>query len=96
MGIMKRHISNENNAKRKAETRTKIQLGGLVLKSQLARVLNINVGDELEFDLQNREKALIILGALVDCQRRLQEDEDGNVLREWDYLGKECLSQSDT
>lgn len=92
MRSLKKEISNFHNAKRKAETRTKIQLGGLVLKSKITEILGISAGDELELDLQKREKALIVLGALIDCQKRLEEDEE--VLREWDYLARDCLSRN--
>lgn len=49
-----------NNSLRKAETRTKIMLGGLVLKSRLTDLLAITPGDDLQLDPSNWEKAAVM------------------------------------
>ena len=49
--ILQRLISQKKHfdtKERRAETRTKIQLGGLVMKSGLADLLNIQPGDDLQ------------------------------------------------
>lgn len=56
---------------RKAETRTKIQLGGLVIKSGLTDVFSISVGADLQLDLEEREKAVLLLGALIETSQNL-------------------------
>lgn len=55
----------QNNL-RKSQTRTKIQLGGLLLKSGLTDFLNINQGDDLQLDFDKKDKAYILLGILAD------------------------------
>lgn len=57
------------NAKRKAETRTKIQLGGLLIKSGLVGAFSIQIGADLQLDEQEREKAMILLSALIDFRQ---------------------------
>ena len=76
----------QGTADRRADTRTKIQLGGLVLKSMLAEELGIETGDDLQLDLTNREATEILLGALVDIKDRL--DQDPTLASSWAALGK--------
>ena len=56
---------------RKAETRTKIQLGGLVIKSGLTDVFSISAGADLQLDGEMREKATLLLGALIETSQNL-------------------------
>ncbi len=62
--------------KRREETRTKIELGGLVCKSQFTEILNIELGDSLHGNPENWEKEAIILGALIDARERLLHEEN--------------------
>ena len=59
------------NRQRKAETRTKIQLGGLVIKSGLTDVFSISTGTDLQLDSEAREKATLLLGALIETSQNL-------------------------
>lgn len=79
-------------ASRKGETRTKIQLGGLVLKSGLADHLGVTPGDDLQLDALKHEDAQLILGALVDALSRLKDDED--VKEKWHRLGRTHMIQT--
>lgn len=56
-----------DNNFRKAQTRTKIQLGGLLMKSGLTEFLDINGGDDLQLDSNKKDQAYILLGILADC-----------------------------
>ena len=56
-----------DNNFRKAQTRTKIQLGGLLMKSGITDLLDIKAGDDLQLDLNKQDKAYILLGILSDC-----------------------------
>lgn len=56
---------------RKAETRTKIQLGGLVVKSELAKELNITLGSDLQLEAENWDKAALLLSLLKDAYHTL-------------------------
>ena len=53
-----------DNDFRKAQTRTKIQLGGLLMKSGLTDFFNINSGDDLQLDSDKKDQAYILLGIL--------------------------------
>ena len=64
-----------NSNIRKSHTRTKIQLGGLIIKSGLADLLEINLGDDLQLDLDQRDKSYIILGILDEVTRQIQNDK---------------------
>lgn len=71
---------------RKLETRTKIQLGGLIIKSGLADLLNIEPGDDLQSDSAKHDDAHIILGLLVEaCEKLYHEDHQREF---WHALGK--------
>ena len=61
---------------RKAETRTKIQLGGLVIKSGLTDVFSISAGADLQLDGEMRERATLLLGALIETSQNLTLDSD--------------------
>ena len=63
-----------NSNIRKSHTRTKIQLGGLIIKSGLADLLEINLGDDLQLDLDQRDKSYIILGILDAVTKQIQND----------------------
>ena len=51
---------------RKARTRTLIQLGSLVSLSGLTSLLHILEGEDLQFDLEAKDKAAMLLGALSE------------------------------
>ena len=62
------------NDLRKKETRTKIQLGGLLLKSGLTELLGIDQGDDLQLDFAKKDKAYILLGILADSYNSVKDD----------------------
>ena len=78
---------------RKAENRTKIQLGGLILKSGLAELLEINPEDDLQLDPLARDKATTLLGALLHVTEQLQHDSDGALKQECSYRGMKAMMQ---
>ena len=63
----------QNNL-RKSHTRTKIQLGGLLLKSGLTDLLNDNPGDDLQLDFNKKDKAYILLGILADSYTNVKDE----------------------
>lgn len=65
------------SAERRADTRRKIQLGGLVAKAQVPSL----AGDD----------PAVILGALLDVAARLRNDPDGEVTARWRRLGIAAL-----
>ncbi len=77
---------------RKAENRTKIQLGGLILKSGLADFLSIVPGDDLQLDSTKWDQATILLGALIESVERGRDDV---ALKEtWAFLGEKEMRLS--
>lgn len=57
---------------RKLETRTKIQLGGLIIKSGLSDILNISPGDDLQLDYSHIDKAHTLLGILKEVKEKIE------------------------
>ena len=54
------------SSNRKARTRTLIQLGSLVSLSGLTSILHIQEGEDLQFDMEAKDKAAMLLGALSE------------------------------
>jgi len=90
----KRKLKRFEVSDRKAENRTKIQLGGLILKSGLAEFLKINPGDDLQLDPIAREKATTLLGVLLYATEQLQNDHEGMILKqEASHRGMKAMVQ---
>jgi hypothetical protein len=53
---MKFKQKSDAHSQRKAHTQTKIQLGGLVIRSGLAELFEIHVGDNLQDNAVNQDK----------------------------------------
>jgi len=60
-----------NNASRKARTRTLIQMGGLMHMIGLSDLCGISEGDDLQLDMESRDKSAILLGLLTEIQEQL-------------------------
>jgi hypothetical protein len=75
-----------DSSQRKAETRTKIQLGGLIFKSGLADLLGIEPGEDMQFEVASLEKAAIVLGILIDATIHMNEKK-----YEWEFIGRKNL-----
>jgi len=76
---------------RKAHTRTKIMLGGLVVKAGLLDPLNIPLGADLQKDEQHFDNVTTLIGALCDLKTTLQQDEAQKLL--WKERGKKALAE---
>lgn len=76
---------------RKQETRTKIQLGGLVIKSGLTEELGIIPGEDLQMNLEKREATEILLGLLVEATERLHQTPA--LQKSWQTLGQTWFSK---
>ena len=64
-----------DNNFRKSQTRTKIQLGGLLLKSGLTDIVDIHQGDDLQLDFAKKDKAYILLGILANASENLKYEK---------------------
>ena len=73
----------------KAETRTKIQLGGLIIKSGIARKFAITIGSDLQLDPIEQEKATVLLGALIEMNQNFPSHSSKK--EEWAILGRSAF-----
>lgn len=76
---------------RKAETRTKIQLGGLIVKAGLLEPLHLQPGDNLQKDEQNFDAVATLMGAFCDLSDPLHYDHAQKLL--WREKGKKALAR---
>ena len=74
---------------RRAENRTKIQLGGLIIKAGLTAQIDLKMGDDLQLDSNARDKATIILGALIEACERAQDDD--TLINLWRIRGEQMF-----
>ena len=77
---------------RKAETRTKIQLGGLLIKSGIASKFAIHIGSDLQLDPDAQEKATLLLGALIEMNQNLPSYPSKR--DEWAILGRAAFVEN--
>ncbi len=75
---------------RKAHTRQKIQLGGLIHKAGLLEPLDIHPTDDLQKDEQKFDAVATLMGALLDLSDPLRDDETQKML--WCEKGKKALA----
>src|SRR5690606_9858050 len=76
---------------RRKRVRTLIQLGGLVEKSGILQPLQLQVGDDLQRNELCFDGAAILIGALSDLIKIIQEDETQAML--WRENGKRILAE---
>ncbi len=56
--------------KRRARTRTLIQIGGLIKLAGLLEICNIQEGEDLQSDLEQQDRAAVLLGLLSEvCEK---------------------------
>ena len=72
MTLLQKKIHSNINNERKAVTRTKIQLGGLLVKSKLADLVGIIPGEDLQLDAEKWDQAALLLGLLNETYERDQ------------------------
>ena len=61
---------------RKLRTRTLIQLGGLIEKAGVLEPLGLNLGDDLQKDVDVKEAMITLFGALIDMKETVLTDPD--------------------
>lgn len=93
LAVTNKHLSYQTSKslsfsknQRKAETRTKIQLGGLLIKSGIASKFAIHIGSDLQLDPDQQEKATVLLGALIEMNQNLPPYPSKK--DEWAMLGR--------
>lgn len=75
---------------RRAQTRTKIQLGGLVQKAGLLEPLGLHPGDDLQKDEQNFDAVATLMGAFLELSNSLCHNDAQKLL--WRERGKKALA----
>lgn len=60
---------------RKARTRTLIQLGGLFEKSGLMESFDLQVGDDLQKDIDKKDQIFALLGGLLELKEMMKQSE---------------------
>ena len=75
---------------RKAHTRTKIQLGGIIVKAGLLDPLNIHLGEDLQKDEQHFDNVATLMGAFLELANPLQNDTAQKIL--WRERGKKAFA----
>jgi len=77
---------------RKAQTRLKIQIGGLAFKAGLLEPLGIYPGADLQKDEQLFDAVATLMGAFLDLSDPLHHDNAQKML--WREKGKKALASS--
>lgn len=68
---LQRKLDKQTKSERRARTRTLIQMGSLINMIGLADICNIVEGDDLQLDMDSRDKAATLLGMLVTLLEQL-------------------------
>jgi len=87
-------IKSEVDGERKRNTRTKIQAGGLLILSGLFEQCNLSEGDDLQYDLEGREKAATLLGILIDASETLLQNNNTQQIEKFRKLGEAKLKRA--
>lgn len=86
-------IKNQSLNDRRARTRTLIAIGGLVKLSGLFHICQIEEGDDLQFDINSRDKAATLLGMLLDTAYNIPDPPDAGQMESWREAGTRLLKQ---
>ncbi|MBA4118860.1 MAG: conjugal transfer protein TraD [Candidatus Puniceispirillum sp.] len=79
-------------AQRRARTRTLIQLGGLVDKAGLVSFFNLEMGKDLQQEINLAPNVATLMGALLHLRHALEED-DSISLTLFEVKGKKALQK---
>ena len=80
---------------RRARTRTLIQLGGLIEKSGLLDVLEIQLGQDLQKDAETINPVATLMGSLLSLCTLYQDEDSQTQKMLWQRRGKEALRHPD-
>jgi len=85
-------MKKQENSKRKARTRTLIQLGGLLDLTPLLAICKIELGEDLQID--HPDKSTILLGMLSYFSDQLPENLTDQDLVKFRSIGENLLKKS--
>lgn len=87
-------ISNYKSDERRARTQTLIHLGGLVSISGLLEYCDIQLGENLQSDIEVIERAAILLGIIYDAAQKALQEPDEHQKEKFRKLGISIMKQS--
>ncbi len=76
---------------RRKRTRTLIQLGGLIEKSELLEDFGISVGDDLQDNMELQSSVAELYGGLLEIKSMIKNNEHSPAL--WRQTGKKKLGK---
>ena len=85
-------MKKQENSKRKARTRTLIQLGGLLDLTPLLSICNIELGEDLQLDYP--DKSATLLGILITFCNKLPKHFTDQDLVDFKSIGENLLKKS--
>jgi hypothetical protein len=89
-----RTVNAKSLDERRARTRTLIQAGGLLNLSGLLEYCDIEEGEDLQYDLESRDKAALLLGILSETLQKLLDKPDPIQIEKYKKLGTVLMKQS--
>ena len=87
-------MQKQGTQERKLRTRTLIQVGGLISLSGLLEQCDISEGEDLQNDLDGREKAATLLGILIDASEALLQNNNTRQMEQFRKLGTKRMKQA--
>ena len=91
--VLQRKIETQTKSERRARTRTLIQMGSLVNMIGLADLCDITEGDDLQLDIESRDKAALLLGMLVTLIEQLPPTPSSHDQERFKQKGINTLKQ---
>ncbi len=89
---LRHKMKKQENSKRKARTRTLIQLGGLLDLTPLLAICKIELGEDLQLD--HPDKSATLLGILSHLCNKLPKHLTDQDLGKFKSVGKNLLKKS--
>lgn len=86
-------MQTQKDNKRRARVRTFIQAGILIKLSGLFDLCNIQEGDDLQYDINSRDKAAILVGIFLDAVHISTDTQDIQQIETWRESGIRFLKQ---
>ena len=88
----KLNATRESNDRR-TRVRMYIQVGGIVKLSGLFPICQIEEGEDLQYDIDSRDKAALLLGILLEAAEKIPDPPDAGDMESWRALGTRLLKQ---
>ena len=85
--VLENKLKLNSQSNRKARTRLLIQMGGLVNMINLPSICGINEGDDLQLNLENSDKAAVLLGMLAHLEDSLTPTLSDQVISQFKQKG---------